>query len=106
MPSNLATAGNVIHKELTLRCSVRLAPTQKGTEVNELLKQKLTHEDYETFGAKLEYSCDDISDGFSAPDLPEDIKKYLNEATTEMFGEGQSPTYVGVGGAIPFMEVF
>jgi acetylornithine deacetylase/succinyl-diaminopimelate desuccinylase-like protein len=38
--------------------------------------------------------------------LPADIKSKVNEATAEAFGEKAEPVYVGVGGSIPFMEVF
>ena len=47
-----------------------------------------------------------MGDGFSAPDLPADVKTKLNTATAQVFGEGVEPTYIGVGGTIPFMEIF
>jgi hypothetical protein len=53
LPTNLAMAGNAIAKEIKLRCSLRLAPLQKGVEVVERLRKVLTKEDDTTFGAKL-----------------------------------------------------
>ena len=106
MPNNLAQAGNVIYKDLTLRCSVRLAPTSNGMEMNKLLEEELTKETNDCFQAKLEYTLLDVGDGFSAPDLPADVKTKLNTATAQVFGEGVEPTYIGVGGTIPFMEIF
>jgi acetylornithine deacetylase/succinyl-diaminopimelate desuccinylase-like protein len=49
MPNNLAQAGNVIYKDLTLRCSVRLAPTSNGMEINKLLEEELTKETNDCF---------------------------------------------------------
>jgi len=61
----------------------------------------------DSFQAKLEYTLlDDVGDGFSAPDLPAEVKSKLNAATAQVFGEGIEPTYVGCGGSIPFMEIF
>jgi hypothetical protein len=42
LPTNLAMAGNAIVKELKLRCSLRLAPTQKAAEVVKKLREVLT----------------------------------------------------------------
>jgi len=41
LPTNLSMAGNAIVRDLKLRCSMRLAPTQKGAEVVERLKKLL-----------------------------------------------------------------
>jgi len=105
LPHELASAGNVLYKELTFRCSMRIPPRLSSKEIVEKLRTILTAEGPETFGAKIEFSCDDFGDGFDAPDLPEHIKTPLNEATAEIFG-GNKPLYVGSGGSIPFMEVF
>ena len=106
LPSNLSMAGNAIVRELTLRCSLRLAPTQKGADVEKLL-HKAFIEDVrdETFGAKIEFNVVDIGDGFSAPDLPADLKTKLFDSCKNVFN-GEEPLFVGCGGSIPFMEVF
>jgi len=106
IPSDLAMAGNVMYKDMTLRCSMRLAPTQKWEKINALLEAKLTEASASTFGAKLEYTLIDGGDGFKAPDLPYPIKKQLDAATVEIFGVGNEPLSVGCGGAIPFMDIF
>ena len=51
LPSNLAHAGNVIRKEMTVRCSMRLAPTHKADKVVELLREHITRPGDDTFGA-------------------------------------------------------
>ena len=74
--------------------------------VVDTLKEKLTAEGEDTFGAKIEFTVLDAGDGFDAPDLPEKLKTCLNSATEEVFGADKKPLYVGCGGSIPFMEVF
>ena len=104
LPSNLAMAGNAIVKDLKLRCSMRLAPTHKGTEVVEKLRAKLTEETEDTFGAKISFEVNGIADGFCAPELDERLTKIVYESTQEVFN-GNDPIFIGCGGAIPFMEV-
>mmetsp|Transcript_3073 Transcript_3073/g.2050 ORF Transcript_3073/g.2050 Transcript_3073/m.2050 type:complete len:108 (-) Transcript_3073:176-499(-) len=105
MPTNIENAGNVIYKELKFRMSMRLAPTHDSTKIVELLKSKFTEKKDDTFGAVVEFSVVDAGDGFSAPDLPKDVKDKFYQSTREVF-ENQEPMFVGCGGSIPFMEVF
>lgn len=53
LPSNLSHAGNVIRKELKVRCSMRLAPTHDPDEIQDLLRQHFLMPDDDTFGAKV-----------------------------------------------------
>lgn len=105
LPSDLSLAGNAIIKSLKYRCSLRMAPTQKGDDVTKLLQTAFEREDPETFNAKIEFKPLGFGPGFSAPDLPQSFKENVHEATREIF-EGNDPLYVGCGGSIPFMEVF
>jgi acetylornithine deacetylase/succinyl-diaminopimelate desuccinylase-like protein len=57
-----------------------------------------------TYGATVELNIIDIANGFSAPDLTEEMTKKVNDAAMKVFGN--EPIYVGGGGGIPFMEVF
>lgn len=52
-------AGNVIYKDMTMRCSMRLPPTLAWEKANEILKEKLTQTSSDSFGAKLEYTLVD-----------------------------------------------
>jgi len=97
-------AGNAIVKDLKLRMSMRLAPTQKGAEVVERLKEVLTKEDESTFGCKLEFELIDVADGFCAPEFPADLKEKVFASSKEVFS-GNEPVFIGCGGSIPFMEV-
>ena len=106
LPTNIASAGNVIYKDIKFRCSLRIPPQLSSQKVVEILKEKLTAEGEDTFGAKIELEVLDAGDGFDAPDLPEPLKGFLNQATQEVFGQDKKPLYVGCGGSIPFMEVF
>ena len=83
---------------------MRIPAHLSSQKVVDTLKEKLTASGPETFGAVLEFECLDFGDGFDAPDLPQDLKAYLNEASDEVFGN--QPVYYGCGGSIPFMEVF
>jgi len=44
LPTDLAMAGNAIVKEIKLRLSMRLAPTQKGADVEKRLRELLVDE--------------------------------------------------------------
>ena len=59
LPNDLAMAGNVIYKDMTMRCSMRLPPTLAWEKANEILKEKLTQTSSDSFGAKLEYTLVD-----------------------------------------------
>lgn len=102
LPTDLSMAGNAIVKELTLRVSMRLAPTQKGEEVAARLKEIFKGGE-ETFGAKIDFDVVDIGDGFCAPELKDDLKEAVFKSTQEVFS--QDPIFIGCGGSIPFMEV-
>lgn len=84
---------------------MRIPPHVSAKFVVDTLREKLTADGPDTFGAKIEFTCLDAGDGFDAPDLPPALKTWLNEATAEVFG-GAKPLYVGCGGSIPFMDVF
>jgi hypothetical protein len=86
LPTSIASAGNVIYKELKFRCSMRLPPGLKSTEISAKLNEILTAPGDDTFGSLIEFKLIDGADGFDAPDLPEKFKKCLNEATADMFG--------------------
>jgi len=104
LPTDLAMAGNAIVKELKLRLSMRLAPTQKGADVEKRLRQLLVEEQRdETFGAKISLEVVDIGDGFCAPEMDDNLKKIVFESTNEVFNK--DPIFIGCGGSIPFMEV-
>lgn len=81
MPTSIASAGNVIYKDMKFRCSMRIPPQLSSKMVVETLKEKLTAAGDDTFGAKIEFTVLDAGDGFDAPDLPEHFKKPLNSAT-------------------------
>lgn len=104
LPTNLAMAGNAIVKDLKLRLSMRLAPTQNGEQTVKRLKELLVDEQRDdTFGAKISLEVVDVADGFCAPEFSEDLKNVVFESTKEVFGK--DPIFIGCGGSIPFMEV-
>ena len=104
LPTNLEMAGNAIVKELKLRCSLRLAPTQKAAEVVKKLREVLTYDDDSTFGAKIDFEPCNAADGFCAPEFQDALRENVIGSSKEIFN-GEEPVFVGCGGSIPFMEV-
>lgn len=104
LPTDIASAGNVIYKSMKFRMSLRIPPRLSSQNVVNILKEKLTAPGPETFGAKIEFELQDAGDGFDAPDLPPKIRGSLDKCTELMFNK--KPLFVGCGGSIPFMEVF
>ena len=106
LPSDLNSAGNVVHKELKYRLSIRTAPNYDCDALEVQLRRAVMEAPEEvTFGAKVEFSVVDKANGFAAPDLPAEIKSVVHQSCKEVF-EGRDPVFVGCGGAIPFMEIF
>lgn len=101
---NFEKAGNVIYKELKLRCSLRLPPTLNSAKAAEIVKAKLT--EAEPYNSQVEVSIAGAGNGFDAPKLPEELENKFNEAHKTVFGDSNVPMFVGCGGSIPFMEVF
>ena len=74
LPSELAKAGNVVHKDIKVRMSMRTAPTHKATELEVLIKQALLEAPLSvTKGAKITVDNFDLADGFCAPNLPQEV---------------------------------
>ena len=80
LPTNLSQAGNVVYKTLKLRVSLRLPPTLDSQTAAKVIREKLTQEGPETFGAKVELTIDEGGNGFDAPKLPESIHKVFETA--------------------------
>ncbi len=64
---------------------MRIPPHVSSKKIIEVLKDTLEKPGDETFGAKISFELLDGGDGFDAPDLPENLKRCLNEATDEIF---------------------
>ena len=106
LPADINKAGNVVHKELKFRLSMRTAPNCDCDVLAEQLKKAVEEAPEEvTYGATVEFDAYDKENGFCAPDLPQNVKSVLNQSTKEVF-DGSDPVFVGCGGAIPFMGIF
>ena len=81
MPLNIASAGNVLYKQMKFRCSMRIPPGLSSKYVVDTLKTKLEAPGDETFGAVIEFTLIDGNDGFDAPDLPPFLKTCLRDVT-------------------------
>lgn len=100
-------AGNVVYKELKMRCSLRLPPGLTAKNAGDIVRAKLTEKrDEETYNADIEVIIGEGGNGFDAPKLPEEIQSKFFESHHAVFGEQNPPMFIGCGGSIPFMEVF
>ena len=77
LPANLSSAGNTLYKQLKYRLSLRLAPNLDCQEAVKILREKLTADGPETFGADIQFDLADASNGFDAPDLKPAFKSAL-----------------------------
>ena len=101
---NFEKAGNVVYQMLKLRCSLRLPPTLDPAKAAEIVKAKLSEP--EPFNSQVEVVISGTGNGFDAPKLPDEIDNKFNEAHKVVFGEENSPLFVGCGGSLHLMEVF
>lgn len=85
--------------------SMRLAPTQKSSEIVPMLEKILTEQSDDTFGAEIKFSLVDAGDGFCAPEFTPELKEIVYSSSKQVF-KGNEPVFIGCGGSIPFMEVF
>ena len=88
-----------------MRLSLRLPPTLNVETAQNILKEKLLSPGDDTYGAQVDLKFQGSGSGFNAPKLPEDLIRKFEQHHAEVF-EGAQPMFTGIGGSIPFMEVF
>ena len=102
---SISDAGNSMKKQLKFRCSLRLPPTLKYPQAEQIIRKILLEEGPETFGCKIEISNANGGNGLDTKPLVESVKKAFFEANQYVFN-GNLPLFIGCGGSIPFMEFF
>lgn len=94
-------AGNCLRKSTTLTISIRTPPTADGNELFEKIKEVVTTD--VPFNYQVELLRPEISAGWNAKALSENIETSLNDAVRAAYGT--QPLFLGCGGAIPFAAI-
>jgi acetylornithine deacetylase/succinyl-diaminopimelate desuccinylase-like protein len=97
----LASAGNVLRPKTTFKLSVRVPPTADAERAAAKLKQLL--EKSPPYGAKVTFTGEKSSAGWSAPRLEPWLERSVDLASRTFFGK--PACYLGEGGTIPFMHL-
>ena len=95
----LASAGNVLRPQTSVKLSLRLPPTLDGKRAGDLLKEALLRDPPN--GATVTLDLEKASTGWNAPALAPWLETAIDAASRAFFGE--PPMYMGEGGSIPFM---
>lgn len=95
----VASAGNVLLPEITLKLSLRLPPTTDPARAGTALKALL--ESDPPYGVEVEFDPESASPGWNAPAFAPWLEQSIDEASKAVFGRGA--VHIGCGGTIPFM---
>lgn len=94
-------AGNVLRPYTEVKLSLRLPPTVDSKSAQEKLKTILL--DNPPYNAKITLDFEEPADGWSAPEMSEDLSNSVNDASVKWFGK--PAVSMGEGGTIPFMAM-
>ncbi len=92
-------AGNVLRTSTTVTLSLRLPPLADARAAGEALVRVLSVDP--PSGAEVEVTLTSAASGWAARELPEDLRRILDEASRGSFGGPLALT--GEGGTIPFL---
>jgi acetylornithine deacetylase/succinyl-diaminopimelate desuccinylase-like protein len=98
LPS-VASAGNVLLPELTLKLSLRLPPTCDAEMAAEAVRFALQRDP--PYQAEVRFDADTPSEGWNAPPLATWLERSISRTSQQIYGE--EAAYAGSGGTIPFM---
>jgi acetylornithine deacetylase/succinyl-diaminopimelate desuccinylase-like protein len=95
----LASAGNVLRPQTTVKLSLRLPPTLDGKKAARALKRLLEKDP--PYGARVTLETEKSATGWNAPALSPWLEQAVSEASRRHFGKPAA--WMGEGGTIPFM---
>jgi acetylornithine deacetylase/succinyl-diaminopimelate desuccinylase-like protein len=95
----IASAGNVLLPELTLKLSLRLPPTCNAESAVTAVAAALQRDP--PYRAGIRFDADPPSEGWNAPTFAPWLERSLAHASQQIYG--QLAGYAGCGGTIPFM---
>ena|SRR5579872_1941082 len=97
----IPSAGNVLLPELSLKLSLRLAPTTEAAAALTAVKKALERDP--PYGAEVRFEDTSAMGGWNAPAFAPWLDKSIMKASREIYG--QDAIHVGSGGSIPFMAM-
>lgn len=95
----LASAGNVLLPEISLKLSFRLPPTVDPKVATEAVTRVL--ESDPPYGAQVRFEADSAGRGWNAPAFAPWLEEAMQRASQAVFG--REAVHIGCGGSIPFM---
>lgn len=93
------SAGNVLLPELTLKLSLRLAPTTAADSAAKAVKQTLERDP--PYGADVKFEDISCAAGWNAPPMLPWLEESVMRASREIYRK--DAVHIGAGGSIPFM---
>jgi acetylornithine deacetylase/succinyl-diaminopimelate desuccinylase-like protein len=97
----IASAGNVLLPELTLKLSLRLPPTCDPQAAVAAVSAALQRDP--PYQAQVSFAADAASEGWNAPTFAPWLEQSISHASQQIYG--QAASYAGSGGTIPFMAM-
>ena len=97
----VGSAGNVLLPEITLKLSLRLAPTTNGDIAVKAVKKALERDP--PYGAQVTFEDASASPGWNAPPFAPWLEESITKASQSVYGKPS--VYMGAGGTIPFMAM-
>ena len=95
----LASAGNVLRPQTTVKLSLRIPPRLEPQKAQAILKEVLERDP--PYGAKVRFEGEKTSTGWDAPPLAPWLDQAVQAASQAWFG--RPAMAMGEGGTIPFM---
>lgn len=95
----LASAGNVLRPQTSVKLSLRLPPTIEGKQAGQLLKDTLLRDPPN--GARVALELEKAATGWNAPATVPWLEQAIDAASQQFYGK--PAMYMGEGGSIPFM---
>jgi acetylornithine deacetylase/succinyl-diaminopimelate desuccinylase-like protein len=95
----VASAGNVLLPEITLKLSLRLPPTCDPAQATQAVKRALEQDP--PYGAQVSFDGAAGTEGWNAPAFASWLEQSIAHASTRIYG--QDAMHAGSGGTIPFM---
>jgi acetylornithine deacetylase/succinyl-diaminopimelate desuccinylase-like protein len=97
----IPAAGNVLLPGITLKLSLRLAPTSDPVLAAQALRAALTSDP--PYGAQVRCDIEAPTSGWNAPPFAPWLEDSMQRASQEIFG--REAVHLGSGGTIPFMAM-
>jgi acetylornithine deacetylase/succinyl-diaminopimelate desuccinylase-like protein len=95
----VGSAGNVLLPEISLKLSLRLAPTTAAAVAIKAVKETLERDP--PYGAQVSFEDAEASVGWNAPAFAPWLEESITRASRQIYGK--EAVHVGSGGTIPFM---